>query len=168
MPVLAAFAAAAVATATTAPLPPWRRNPPIAATSGDARVVAREWRVADNRDTCAPLSFATVRAGGISGARARRAVFAGGWGVAWDIPGQRSAFGVAGAGVDAEPEDITRWPNVIRWRDGSAAGYGLTGDTGPGYLAYVKVAGQGCLYNVWSNVSRRHLRLILSHLRRVR
>jgi hypothetical protein len=163
---LTTLAATALATANLAQ-PPWLRHAPISGSQGDARVVAREWREADNRASCAPLSFNSVRFL-TANARPRAAYFAGGWGVAWDLPGKRSAFGIAGAGVEAEPEDISRWPNVIRWRGGSAAGYGLTGDTGPGYLAYVKVAGQGCLYNVWSNVSRRHLRFLIGQMRRVR
>jgi len=163
---LATLAATALAAGAPHP-PPWVRNPPIPAAQGDARVAAREWRKADNRESCAPLSFNSVRFL-TPGARPRAAYFAGGWGVAWDLPGRRSAFGIAGAGVEAEPEDISRWPNVIRWRGGSAAGYGLTGDTGPGYLAYVMVAGQDCLYNVWSNVSRRHLRFLIAQMRRVR
>ena len=63
---------------------------------GEATVLA-EWRTADNRRTCAPLAFATTRAGA---GRARRANFGGGWGVAFDRPGLRSAFGVAGADSD--------------------------------------------------------------------
>lgn len=169
MPLLVTtLAAAAVATgaAPPPPPPPWLRHPPVPATQGDARVVAAQWRVADNRAGCAPLTFNSIRQN-TAGARPRAAYFGGGWGVAWDLPGRRSVLGVAGAGVLVEPGDITRWPNVIRWRGGSSAGYGLVGDTGPGYLAYVKVAGQDCLYNVWSNVSKKHLRFLIGQLRRV-
>ena len=167
MPVLAIALAAAAAATGAAHEPPWLRRPAISGTQGDARVVAREWRRAENRSTCAPMSFNSIRFL-TAGARPRAAFFSGGWGVAWDLPGRRSAFGIAGAGVEAEPGDITRWPNVIRWRGGSAAGYGLEGDTGPGYLAYVRVAGQRCLYNVWSSVSRRHLQVLIGQMRRVR
>lgn len=166
MPIsVATLALAALATASPA-APPWLRHPPIAITQGDARVVAAQWRVAENRATCAPLTFNSVRLL-TRGARPRAAYFAGGWGVAWDLPGRRSVLGIAGAGVSVEPQDISRWPNVIRWRGGSAAGYGLVGDTGPGYIAYVKVAGQDCLYNVWSDVSARHLRFLIGQMRRV-
>lgn len=166
MPVLAAaLVIAAVANATPAQ-PPWLRHAPVASTQGDARVVAREWRAAENRATCAPLAFNSIR-GATSGARARAAFFSGGWAVAWDLPGRRSVMGIAGSGVSVEPADIERWPTVIRWRGGSAAGYGLVGDTGPGYIAYVKVAGQDCLYNVWSDVSASHLRFLIGQMRRV-
>lgn len=154
--------------ASAAPIaPPWKRNPPISARSGDARIVVREWRIAENRATCAPLAFNTTRFIA-PGARPRRAVFSGGWGVAYDRGARRSLFGLAGAGIDVESGDITRWRKQRRWSDGSAMGWGLVGDTGPGFIAYVKVAGRRCLYNVWSDVSERHLLLLVAHLRRVR
>ena len=80
------------------------------------------------------------------------------------FPGVRSAFGVAGAGVDAEDRLINLWTNTIRWSDGSWAGYGLEGGHGPGHLAYLKVTGQECLYNVWSHVGEAKLRGLLNQL----
>ena len=32
-------------------------------------------------------------------------------------------------------------------------------------LAYMRVAGQGCTYNVWSRISRAHLETLLDNLR---
>lgn len=153
--------------AAAAPAPPWVRGDAIGSDQGDARVVTRQWRVADNRTGCAPLTIRSTGAAG-RGARARGAYFGGGWGVAWDLPGHRSAFGVAGAGVVARGADIARWPSRLSWSDGSAAGYGLVGGTGPGHLAYVRRRGETCLYNVWSDLGVAHLRLLISQLRAVR
>lgn len=61
----------------------------------EAAVLA-EWSKAQNRQACAPLAFATD---GTGGGRARRAQFGGGWGVAFDRPGLRSAYGLAGTGL---------------------------------------------------------------------
>ena len=52
--------------------------------------------------------------------------------------------------------------------DGSTAGYGPEGGTGPAQLAYLRIAGQGCLYNVWSRLGRAHLEQLLGALRFVR
>jgi hypothetical protein len=108
-----------------------------------------------------------TRLGAGAGARPRRAEFYGGWAVAYDQPSLRSAFGVAGVGMPFDEHADQRWPNHVRWADGSHAGYGLEGDTGPGYLAYLVVEGTGCFYNVWSNISEDHLLDLLSSLRRV-
>lgn len=140
-------------------------------------VLLTEWKKAENRTTCAPLGFRSL--GEHTDATPRRASFSGGWAVAYDKPGLpgkdssgypcatcgRSAFGIAGAGVVADDADVTRWPKQQRWSDGSGAGWGLEGDTGPGWLAYVHVAGQDCLYNVWSRLGVAHLEFLLSQLR---
>ena len=84
---------------------------------------------------------------------------------AWDVPGLRSAFGVAGTGVEPGPGTYDDWPHRVRWRDGSEAGYGPEGGTGPNQLAYLRVPGQRCLYNVWSALGRSHLEALLERLR---
>jgi hypothetical protein len=124
---------------------------------------ADEWRKAENRATCAAIAPAELGAG--EGAIPRRANFAGGWAVAYDLPGKRSAFGVAGTGSKAAEPSYSEWEFSKEWSDGSTAGYGLEGGSGPGYLAYVRIRGQECLYNVWSNISREHLELLLESLR---
>lgn len=146
-----------------APSPPWQR---AALRSSEVPVVyVEEWTRAPNRTTCAPLAFASVEA--VKGAEPRRATFSGGWAVAYDRADLRSAFGIAGTGVDATGNVYSEWPFRITWSDGSSAGYGLEGGTGPNHLAYLNVAGQACLYNVWSRLGREHLEQLLNALRRV-
>ena len=63
---------------------------------------------------------------------------------------------MAGAGVIAEPADLTKWKLRRENAAGIAAGYGLEGfDMGPDWLAYVLVPGQTCMYNVWSSSAGR-------------
>lgn len=146
-----------------APTPaPWSAAPLPA--DGVPAVYHAAWRDAENRDRCALLAPADIGAG--RGATPRRATFSGGWAVGYDLPQQRSAFGVAGTGSNAS-EPAYEWPSEIRWDDGSRATYGPEGGTGPNELAYLRVAGQGCLYNVWSRLGRDHLEHLLAQLRRV-
>ena len=127
------------------------------------------WRAAGNRTTCAPLAPRTLGDAGdasLQGATPRAATFSGGWGVAYDVPGTRSAFGVAGTGTAAnEPGTYDQWPHRRSWVDGSRVGYGPEGGTGPNQLAYLTIPGQGCLYNVWSRLGRTHLESLLEQLR---
>lgn len=155
------------------------------ALAGEANVLA-EWRKAENRRDCAPIAFADI---GTPAGTPRRAYFGGGWGVAFDLPGQRSAYGVAGAGLLPGDEDamaakrqdlIGQWPyfrDLGELPQPAFAGYGLEGakayapenpsGNGDHSLAYVRVAGQKCLYNVWSRLGRRHLERLLDGLRLV-
>lgn len=164
---------------------------PVAAQAALARpamlgegVVLAEWRKAENRRACAPLAFATTRSGG---GQPRHAYFGGGWGVAFDRAELRSAFGVAGAGllsgdndgIDSQRRELARdWPYVRvlpRLHRQALAGYGIEGakpltaadgdGRGLSLLAYVRVPGQRCLYNVWSKLGRAHLELLLDSLR---
>lgn len=145
-----------------APPAPWQQ--PALAGSAVPSAYGEQWRKAENRATCAPVAPAALGSG--DGAVARAATFAGGWGVAYDLPGNRSAFGVAGAGVVAGQPGQATWPNNVRWADGSTAGYGPEGGgAGPNQLAYLQIAGQGCLYNVWSRLGREHLEYLLGQLR---
>ena len=145
--------------------------------------VLAEWRKAENRSSCAPISFTRTGASG----EPRRANFSGGWAVAWDQPGTRSAFGIAGTGL--LPDDPTdpksqrarlaaQWPyfrDLPALPKPSFAGYGVEGagdypadnqsGRGVNSLAYVRVAGQACDYNVWSRLGRRHLESLLAEMR---
>lgn len=149
-------------------------------------LVLAEWRRADNRAECAPLSFAADAAGA---GTPRRAEFSGGWAVAFDRDGLRSAYGVAGTGLlpaDAGDETAQRarlreqWPlfrTVPQVPQPAFAGYGIEGahtypednpdGQGLNSLAYVRVAGQKCDYNVWSRLGRAHLEALLENLRLV-
>lgn len=165
---------------------------PAVATSASGDVVAavplaedlvrNEWRTAANKDQCAPLVLTSD--GGVPG-EARRANFGGGWGVAFDTDSARSAYGVAGPGLtDADKADGQearlrgQWPYFMALPDLPApafAGYGLEGarayaadlpeGVGENSLAYVRVAGQDCTYNVWSRLGRAHLEALLNSLR---
>lgn len=158
------------------PPAPWS-GPPVTTSEAPA-VLVSEWLEAENRASCAPLAFDDLGRR-LEGASARRAHFGGGWAVAWDrrgLPGVaptgepcddcgRGVVGIAGTGVDAAGVDWEMWPHYIEWRDGSRAGYGPEGGDGPRHLAYLEVAGQDCLYNVWSFLGRDHLEFLLGELR---
>jgi len=153
-------------------------------------ILIDQWVRADNRSTCSMLA----PEGGVEGATPRAANFAGGWAVAWDAtdgPGMaadgsycedcgRSAVGVAGTGVGAQEAVIRSWPNVIAYADGSLVGYGAEGSIGaeivvddpftssadsPTQLAYIAIAPNDCLYNVWSRRSESELLDVIDRLR---
>jgi len=170
--------APAVAESPGAEPPPWA-EPKLPAYA--AAAIIAEWKKAENRATCAALAFADL--GEAEGAVPRRASFSGGWAVAWDKKGSpgksasgggcdtcgRSVIGVAGAGVEAEGTNFGLWENQMQFSDGSHAGYGRAKyGGGPGsYLAYLTVAGQGCLYNIWTELGKEHMELLLRSLRYV-
>ncbi|HEX8152850.1 MAG TPA: hypothetical protein VF698_06990 [Thermoanaerobaculia bacterium] len=170
---------AACQSATTAPAPepqasapppnpaPWS-NPPLNA-SEVPRVYMQQWMRAENRRGCALIAPMLLGEEG-KGAAPRAATFAGGWAVSYDTDDVRSAFGVAGTGTSLKDggEIYDDWPVKREWDDGSRAGYGPEGGTGPNELAYVRVAGQDCLYNVWSRLGRDHLESLIENLRFVR
>jgi len=129
--------------------------------------VVASWQSADNRANCAPLAPTDPEL--TSGFTARSADFSGGWAVAWDADGFRSAFGVAGTGVGADASLAQRWPGVVRYADGSVLGYGGEGldDSNPKRLGELVIPGQRCLYQVWSGFGDDHLLRIVSSLRYV-
>ena len=126
------------------------------------RAYVDAWNAAQNKSTCALVAFANT--GLISNATPRTATFSGGWAVAYDRSDQRSAFGVAGTGSSATDQTY-EFPNNRAWPDGSSVSYGPEGGTGPNQLAYLRINGQGCLYNVWSRLGRSHLEQLLSSIR---
>ncbi len=146
--------------------PPWGTVPVSAASV--PRVFTDVWTRAENRARCALVAPANLSADAAR-ATSRSAAFSGGWAVAYDLPELRSAFGIAGSGTIATGTDVyDQWPHKIAWADGSTAGYGLEGGTGPNWLAYVRIPGQDCLYNVWSRRGKADLELLLSSLRFVK
>jgi len=82
--------------------------------------------------------------------------------------GDAKRFGIAGTGSSATDDAYDAWPHTIRWADSSSAGYGPEGGSGPNQLAYLRVTGQECLYNVWSRLGVPHLEHLLSQLRFVK
>jgi len=54
------------------------------------------------------------------------------------------------------------------WDDGSRVDFGPEGGTGPNELAYLRIEGQDCLYNVWSRLGRDQLEQLIRELRFVR
>lgn len=149
-----------------------------------AELTRTEWSKAENRGDCAALAFTSD--GGVP-ATPRRATFGGGWGVAFDTPQVRSAYGVAGPGVTegdrASPDEqaerlLGQWPyftTLANLPAPSFAGYGVEGASrypadnpqgiGLNSLAYLRVGGQQCTYNVWSRLGRAHLESLLASLR---
>jgi hypothetical protein len=159
--------ACATSSPTDAPLPrtaPWRGEP-LARASVPA-VYFEQWQKAENRANCAVIAPRSVGESGAD-AKPRAANFSGGWAVAYDLPNQRSAFGIAGAGVKAGDASYNKWPYVYEWGDGSKVEYGPDGGTGPNELAYLRIQGQECLYNVWSGLGREHLETLIRELRLV-
>jgi len=129
-------------------------------------VYVTAWRAAANRQHCALLAPARLPSDVTGEARPRAATFSGGWGVAYDLPSERSAFGVAGTGASGWSGDVyDQWPERRTYADGSRVGYGPEGGTGPNWLAYVRIPGQDCLYNVWSRQGQAQLERLLAELR---
>lgn len=165
-----------VAPSAATPSPPAPRH--IA-----AGLIRRQWARAENRVSCAPVAFTDD---GGAGGVPRRATFSGGWAVAFDLPGTRSAYGVAGPGLIAadrgppyrQTRRLTRqWPYFMeldQLERPSFAGYGLEGAAryradnpageGENSLAYVRIHRQACTYNVWSRLGRAHLERLLRGL----
>ena len=144
---------------------PW--SEPALAANAVPPIYATVWRQAANRAECALLAPARLDPALARDAVPRAATFSGGWAVAYDLPANRSAFGVAGTGTNAWEGDIyDAWPNKRVFADSSRVGYGPEGG-GAGYnwLAYVRIPGQRCLYNVWSRRGQAHLEELLGQLR---
>ena len=182
---------ARITAASAMPTPPASQSTkaqPAPALVG-ADVARAQWARSDDgksgeKPRCAPLALAS--AAGANGVP-RAADFSGGWGVAFDLPNLRSAYGFAGPGVlpdDEIPAEAHRdrlerqWPYMQALGQlpaPSFAGYGLSGaepypeDNPEGHglqsIAYVHVGGQTCTYNVWSRISRAHLQALLGNLR---
>ncbi|HUF18669.1 MAG TPA: hypothetical protein VMS12_11565 [Thermoanaerobaculia bacterium] len=159
------------------PQSPWSGN---SITRGEVRnVTLQEWAKAVNRGTCSPLAFSSLDAG--EGATPRPANFSGGWAVAYDKPNApgvfangefcescgRGAFGIAGTGLEADAGSDPAGAELMEWADGSRAALFLQGGTGPAHLAYLTVAGERCLYHVWTYLGHDHLEHLLGSLRYV-
>ena len=169
MATLLAACASAPSSETAPPgLPsPWS-EPPLNAAALPP-IYVEVWRKAENATRCALLAPERLDPTLQQAARPRAATFSGGWAVAYDLPETRSAFGIAGTGASAWSGDVyDAWPHRRVFADSSRVGYGLEGGTGTNWLAYIRIPGQECLYNVWSRRGREHLEELLGQLRFVK
>ena len=132
-------------------------------------VYRQQWMQAESKSLCPILALPRTSAAHLTNAKVRRAEFAGGWGVAYDLPNIRSAYGVANTGT-IDPKDLSySWPCNISYSDGSTVGYGHEGgDPKAKWLAYLVTAQNNCFYNVWSAQGKSHLEQIIADLRQVR
>lgn len=173
-----AMAEAALDTSTL-PEAPWSAERMAMSDAPDSLV--RAWEHADNRDTCAPIAPASF--GAAAGARARTSELHGGWAVEFDrrgLPGVdargepcetcgRGVFGIAGTSLT--PEDLVAYDSgdtapLPTYRDGSYAEMELEGE-GEGAAATFTVAGEGCVYQVWSFLGPDHVEELVRELRLV-
>lgn len=152
---------------------PWARTL-LSDNSSAYRITIQQWKKAENRSYCAPIGVSS-NAG--YDASPRVATFSGGWAIAYDTAALRSAYGIAGSGGRGVQSDekLKTWPFFRAYEDGSAVGYGLSGagqyklnnpdGKGEESLAYLRINGQDCLYNVWSKLGRQHLEKLIGDLR---
>lgn len=151
---------------------PWRQ-PAIAATATEA-VYSREWAKSETQDKCPLLVLPKTAAAQLANRSVRRANFSGGWGVAYDLPKERSAYGVAHSGISDPVGQAAIWQDYHLYNDGTELTYGREGGDPQGkWLAYLTLgtqyspAGQHCFYNIWSQQSKTHLEQIITELRLV-
>lgn len=178
----------AAATTTTIPAdtvpatltdPPWTGEAVAQETA--PQVLTETWTSAENKRWCSAL-VPTDLGAAAGAATPRAAVFAGGWGIAWDLPsgpGQtadgedcadcgRSAFGIAGTATVRDAQLVASQQNAMVWSDGSVASVDApAAQSARRRVATVVVAGEGCAYEVWSNLGDAHLRLLITSLRPV-
>lgn len=163
----------------TSPKPPTTSQPALSIASWSKSAIdnsqtdaiyRQEWSKSPTKNTCPILALPKNANAQIQGHSVRRANFSGGWGVAYDLPNERSAYGVANAGMLQAGEQVyDNWPYNIVYQDGSTVGYGHEGgDPSAKWLAYVVIPKNRCFYNVWSAQGQFHLEQMLSELRRVK
>lgn len=149
------------------------RQPAIAKTETDA-VYLREWAKSQTKGQCPLLALPVTAHAHIPHHNARRANFSGGWGVAYDLPNERSAYGVAHSGISDPLGQSSIWQDYHLYDDGTELTYGREGGNPDGHwLAYLTLggqyspSGQHCFYNIWSQQSKQHLEQIIKDLRQV-
>lgn len=151
---------------------PWRQ-PAISATAVEA-VYSREWAKSETQAKCPLLALPKTAAAQLANRSVRRANFSGGWGVAYDLPNERSAYGVAHSGISEPVGQAAIWQDYHLYNDGTELTYGREGGDPQGkWLAYLTLgiqyspAGEHCFYNIWSQQSKTHLEQIITELRLV-
>ncbi len=152
-----------------AKMPAWESYPAINKRH-ISPIYQQEWKKSPTKDYCPILALANTAPSQKPTAKARRANFWGGWGVAYDLSNYqgkklRSAYGIANSGY-ANRNDIYHWNNQVEFSDGSFLTYGREGGdtTGNQWLAYL-ILPDGCFYNIWSNISKQHLTQVIDDLR---
>lgn len=142
----------------------WRK-PAIKWTATDA-VYSREWAKSETKERCPILALPSNAPAHLAGHQVRRANFSGGWGVAYDLPNLRSAYGVANAGVTEPLGPRSIWADYHQYADGTELSYGREGGDPEGnWLAYLILGDSQCFYNIWSQKSKAHLEQIITELR---
>jgi hypothetical protein len=158
------------------PRAPWSA-PPMSASEAPRQLMTA-WSRAENRDTCAPI--ATQSLGQAAGARARTSDLEGGWLVEFDRPGLpgvdrqgrecdtcgRSVVGIAGTSLAQDALMGDRAALTPSYSDGSHAEIEVTDVDGESVASVTfTVAGQDCVYEVWSLLGADHLAEVVSGLR---
>lgn len=154
-------------TGSATSLAPWAKSA-INNSNTDA-VYRQEWLKAESKRLCPILAMPKQASSHLTGHNVRRANFASGWGVAYDLPNMRSAYGVANAGT-IDPDELSfSWPYNMSYQDGSMVGYGHEGgDPSAKWLAYIVIPQNNCFYNVWSAQGKNHLEQMIKDLRMVK
>jgi hypothetical protein len=171
---------------------PWDSAPALA--QADVPEFVEAWTSdAEAQAQCPLLAVDDLGEGAGATPRATDRGQPGAWWVEFDLPGApgevdiqmpdvnagRATFYVS-AILGGPPVDASvgaRWPDQHTWDDGSAVGWGVSGDgiEGPiqpngwptSWISYMYVQGSPCLYQVGSYLSRDHLTYLIDHLRRV-
>ena len=131
-------------------------------------VYRQQWLQANSKSLCPILALPKRSSAHLSAHTVRRAEFSGGWGVAYDLPNLRSAYGVANAGTMDPKDAVFSWPYKVRYSDGSTVGYGHEGGNPTAkWLAYIVIPQNRCFYNVWSAQGKTHLEQMMADLRQV-
>lgn len=157
------------------PAAPWA-DAPLAQRDVPPALLAA-WRRAENRAWCAPVAPRSLGTG--AGARPRRGTMVDrGWSVEFDRPGApglaadgsacprcgRGTFGIVGAALTPEETfDVESTPAAFR--DGSRLAVERPAAEGEPAAATLEIAGQGCVYQVWSFLGEEHLRGLVDELR---
>ena len=143
------------------PAPPWSSTT-LELIAVDP-VIVDEWMAAENQLWCSALYPAELDP---DDAEIRAAQFAGGWALAWDLPDLRSAFGVAGVGLSPAEDTGIRMINQVHY-EGVVVGYDGEGfdPSNERRLAEFAIPGQGCVYQVWSELGDDHLVSLVDSLR---
>lgn len=166
--------------------PPWAAAPLSAAQApATAEAFAREGSPGEE---CPAIAPADLGEGAGATSRATDRGSPGAWWVAYDLPGAPGEAEIQSPSADAGKETfsvsavtfpmdvgsvVDRFPNQVRWSDGSHGSYGVEGggilptegEMEPAWLAYLKIGDSPCLYQVHTYLGQDHMEHLLSQLR---